>query len=114
MRVQFGFFSESSNADHADNDIPYFHVIHPRERVDINASCNDTRTLKKKEAVTLDYKTGQISGSVSTCVDIDPVWPNVGLQYGRVAMYDNFAEPFFIEQKIFANPKQIVLALFCE
>ena len=70
-----------------------------------------TAALEHEKSAAFDDQASQPAGGVGAGIDVDPVWPHVGLEDRRVPVDDDLAETVFAEEKVVANPEQVFLAL---
>jgi hypothetical protein len=79
-----------------------------------HGQCRYALRLKWFKGFILQNQTAEAAGSVGSGIDIDPVWSDVDFVHGGVAMHDDFAELFFMEKKVVADPKHVFFALLPE
>jgi hypothetical protein len=69
---------------------------------------------KKANRVAFQYQAGQSTGRICAGVNVDTIVAHIGVRYWRMPVNDHLAEILFAQQKVFANPEQIIVSLFIE
>jgi hypothetical protein len=67
--------------------------------------------LKHKESAAFDDQASQPAGRIGAGIDVDAVWPDVGLADRRVPVDDDLPEVVLAKEKVVADPKQVFIAL---
>jgi hypothetical protein len=81
----------------------------------IRGGATDTEapSLARQESDAVAVQSGacETPGHVRAGVDVDPIWSNLGVFGGRMAVHDDFAEVLSTFEERLANPQKVFRAL---